>query len=84
MATNQMPSISARVPTIMCVNIDSAGRVNGAENKPLKVREDGIITKAIEIVFSNTAMLISTPCFVNLRLSLAVDTPPTRKMKMAI
>lgn len=84
MATNQMPSISAKVPTIICVNIASAGRVNGAENKPLKVREDGIITTAIEIVFKNMAMPISTPCFANLRLNLAVDTPPTRKMKMAI
>lgn len=79
-----MPSISAKVPTIMCANMASAGRVNGADNKPLKVREEGIITRAIEIVFKNMVMPISTPCFANLRLSLAVDTPPTRKMKMAI
>jgi len=84
MATSQMPSISVKDPITMWVTIANAGRVNGAENKPLKLSEDGIITTAMEIVFNNKARPITTPCFANPLLSLTIDTPPIKKMKMVI
>lgn len=84
MATSQMPSISVKDPITMWETIANAGRVKGAENKPLKLSEDGIITTAIEIVFNNKARPITTPCFANPLLSLTIDTPPIKKMKMAI
>lgn len=82
--TSQTPNISTKVPAAACTITMNAGRVKGMENKPLKPCKDGIITTAIEIVFKTNAIAIAVPCFMNLRLNLAIDTPAAKKMKIAI
>jgi len=82
MIMSQTPEISAKDPMTICNPINNALKPNGAENKPLKLSEEGIMTTAMETVFNITAMPITAPCFVNPRLNLAIDTPAKRKMKI--
>jgi hypothetical protein len=73
--TSQTPSISTKVPAVACTITMNAGRVKGRESNPLKPCKDGIITTAIEIVFRTRAIAIVIPCWMNLRLNFATDTP---------
>lgn len=82
--TSRIPRISTKLPVMVCTITTSAGRVNGIENKPLKLSNEGIITTTIETVLNTTAMPINAPCFINPRLSLTTRSPTTRKIRIAI